>query len=44
LRTYPVRPLWQQVAYLAAAALAILAAAALCVLALVAMSPAWGAR
>jgi len=36
--------MWQQVAYLAAAALAILAAAAFCVLALVALSPAWGAR
>lgn len=36
--------MWQQVAYLAAAALVILAAAAFCVLALVALSPAWGAR
>jgi len=48
MRSHPlrpaVRPLWQQVAYLTAAAVLILAAAALCVLTLVAFSPAWGVR
>lgn len=44
MRTYPVRPLWQQVAYIVAFAAAMIAAAALCVLALVALSPAWGVR
>ncbi len=44
MRSYPLRPLWQQIAYILAFALAMIAAAALCVLALVAMSPAWGVR
>lgn len=49
MRTYPVRPaevrpLWQQVAYIAAAAALMFIAVAMCVLTLVALSPAWGGR
>lgn len=44
MRSYPLRPLWQQIALLALYAIGLLILAACCVLTLVAFSPAWGVR